>query len=288
MSGKEHMRICVRNSEIAGMYAGSYEQKGSAGENDTAGTATIVGFPQHNTAVGAEGLHPTHVQCVQGLANQAINRQLSYPVYTVNTTETTYSKVFYKNHSGSTTVVTYSHVERNSIHGTYSGQFLDQKNGAYITEQHADSHTAHIQGAVHRDRPQISVDASGVAHILPGNTTTNPSSARGDRRKNYSHIARISPATYQWLTQNFELAEGESLPRSTAYKHYLRHCKEEKKDPVSAAIFGKKLLAVFRKLKSRRLGARGKTKYHYYGIRVIPGSELIQQSEDGNSAVRQQ
>jgi hypothetical protein len=33
---------------------------------------------------------------------------------------------------------------------------------------------------------------------------------------------------------------------------------------------------------------RGNSKYHYYGIRVIPGSALNQLSEDGSSTVRQQ
>jgi hypothetical protein len=38
-----------------------------------------------------------------------------------------------------------------------------------------------------------------------------------------SYITRVSPATIQWLLQNYETAEGVSLPRSTLYSHYLRH-----------------------------------------------------------------
>jgi hypothetical protein len=284
------MTLCVINSEIAAMNAGSSEEKGSAGANHTSGTATNVRCSQHTTATAtdscamrAEGLHPTHVQCVADLADQAINRQTSHPVYRVSKTETKCTAVFYKNISGRTTVVTYSEVARNSIQGTYPVEFLDQRNGAYLTEQDADSHTAHTLGAVQGDSPQtIAVDASGVAYIFPGKATTNPSSVRGKRGKGSLHTAHISRPTYQWLTQNFEVAEGENIPRSIVYKHYLRHCKEEKKDPVSAALFGKMVRAVFRTLKSRRLGKRGKTKYHYNGIRVIPGSKLNQLSEDGN------
>jgi regulatory factor X 1/2/3 len=180
-------------------------------------------------------------------------------------------------------------VRGNSIEGSNSGRFLEQRDGAYLTEQDADSHTAHTLGAVQRDSPQlISVDANGVAHILPGNATTDSSSVQDDKRTNSSHTARISEDIYQWLTKNFELVEGECLPRFTVYNHYLRYCRKEKKYPVTAAMFGKKFRAVFRTLKSRRLGPRGKTKYHYYGIRVVPGSELNQLSEGGNSAIDQQ
>jgi hypothetical protein len=38
-------------------------------------------------------------------------------------------------------------------------------------------------------------DAGGVAYVVPGNTTTNPSSLDGDGHPNLSHTTRISPAT---------------------------------------------------------------------------------------------
>ncbi|GFG33837.1 hypothetical protein Cfor_11041, partial [Coptotermes formosanus] len=138
-------------------------------------------------------------------------------------------------------------------------------------------------------------DAGGVAYMVPGNTTTNPSSLDGDGHPNLSHTTRVSPATVHWLVQNYEVADGVSLPRSTLYNHYLRHCNEHKLDPVNAASFGKLIRSVFLGLRTRRLGTRqvsscqGNSKYHYYGIRVIPGSALNQLSEDGTSSnVRQQ
>lgn len=59
-----------------------------------------------------------------------------------------------------------------------------------------------------------------------------------------------------WLVQNYEVAEGVSLPRSTLYNHYLRHCNEHKLDPVNAASFGKLIRSVFLGLRTRRLGTR--------------------------------
>jgi len=80
---------------------------------------------------------------------------------------------------------------------------------------------------------------------------------------------------------NYETAEGVSLPRSTLYNHYLRHCVEHKLDPVNAASFGKLIRSVFLGLRTRRLGTRGNSKYHYYGIRLKPNSVLNQLNEDG-------
>jgi hypothetical protein len=61
---------------------------------------------------------------------------------------------------------------------------------------------------------------------------------------------------------------GVSLPRSTLYSHYLRHCSAHRLDPVNAASFGKLIRSVFVGLRTRRLGTRGNSKYHYYGIRA--------------------
>lgn len=58
------------------------------------------------------------------------------------------------------------------------------------------------------------------------------------------------------MLDNYETAEGVSLPRSSLYNHYLRHCQEHKLDPVNAASFGKLIRSVFMGLRTRRLGTR--------------------------------
>ncbi|XP_031414229.1 transcription factor RFX3 isoform X2 [Clupea harengus] len=93
----------------------------------------------------------------------------------------------------------------------------------------------------------------------------------------------------QWLLDNYETAEGVSLPRSTLYYHYMRHCQDQKLDPVNAASFGKLIRSIFMGLRTRRLGTRGNSKYHYYGIRVKPDSPLNRLQEDMQyMALRQQ
>lgn len=105
----------------------------------------------------------------------------------------------------------------------------------------------------------------------------------------YSHTTRASPATVQWLLDNYETAEGVSLPRSTLYCHYLLHCQEQKLEPVNAASFGKLIRSVFMGLRTRRLGTRGNSKYHYYGLRIKASSPLLRLMEDQQHlAMRQQ
>ncbi|XP_074786185.1 MHC class II regulatory factor RFX1 [Athene noctua] len=105
----------------------------------------------------------------------------------------------------------------------------------------------------------------------------------------YSHTTRASPATVQWLLDNYETAEGVSLPRSTLYCHYLLHCQQQKLEPVNAASFGKLIRSVFMGLRTRRLGTRGNSKYHYYGLRIKASSPLLRLMEDQQHlAMRQQ
>ncbi|XP_057345728.1 DNA-binding protein RFX2 isoform X4 [Manis pentadactyla] len=108
-------------------------------------------------------------------------------------------------------------------------------------------------------------------------------------RHSLAHTTRSSPATVQWLLDNYETAEGVSVPRSSLYSQYLRHCQECKLDPVNAASFGKLIRSVFVGLRTRRLGTRGNSRYHYYGIRLKPDSPLNQLPEDTQyMAMRQQ
>ncbi|XP_071771404.1 MHC class II regulatory factor RFX1 isoform X1 [Centroberyx gerrardi] len=101
--------------------------------------------------------------------------------------------------------------------------------------------------------------------------------------------SRAPPATVQWLCENYEGAEGVSLPRCTLYCHYLLHCQEHKLEPVNAASFGKLIRSVFMGLRTRRLGTRGNSKYHYYGLRIKSGSPLLRlMDEQQHLAMRQQ
>ncbi|KAK7453594.1 hypothetical protein BaRGS_00039633 [Batillaria attramentaria] len=77
-----------------------------------------------------------------------------------------------------------------------------------------------------------------------------------------------TPQTLKWLEENYEIAEGVCIPRSTLYYHYLDFCDANDTQPVNAASFGKIIRQQFPQITTRRLGTRGQSKYHYYGIGV--------------------
>ncbi|KAJ8245526.1 hypothetical protein GJAV_G00271680 [Gymnothorax javanicus] len=76
-----------------------------------------------------------------------------------------------------------------------------------------------------------------------------------------------------WLEENYEMAEGVCIPRSALYMHYLDFCEKHDAQPVNAASFGKIIRQQFPQLTTRRLGTRGQSKYHYYGIAVKESSQ---------------
>ncbi|XP_066563855.1 MHC class II regulatory factor RFX1a isoform X2 [Amia ocellicauda] len=128
--------------------------------------------------------------------------------------------------------------------------------------------------------------AGGGSYVIQ---TTGYMLGNSAANQTYSHTTRASPATVQWLLDNYETAEGVSLPRSTLYCHYLLHCQEQKLEPVNAASFGKLIRSVFMGLRTRRLGTRGNSKYHYYGLRIKASSPLLRLMEDQQHlAMRQQ
>ncbi|XP_028401353.1 transcription factor RFX4-like isoform X2 [Dendronephthya gigantea] len=84
-----------------------------------------------------------------------------------------------------------------------------------------------------------------------------------------SHSKLQSPLTTKWLNEHYEVAPGVSLPRSSLYQHYFSDfCQKSVLSPVNAASFGKIIRHNFPNLKTRRLGTRGQSKYHYYGITI--------------------
>ena len=57
------------------------------------------------------------------------------------------------------------------------------------------------------------------------------------------------------------------MPRSQLYSQYEEYCNTHEVGPVNSASFGKLIRSVFQDIKTRRLGTRGQSKYHYCGIR---------------------
>ncbi|RCH93587.1 hypothetical protein CU098_009129 [Rhizopus stolonifer] len=82
-----------------------------------------------------------------------------------------------------------------------------------------------------------------------------------------------------WVRENYVQERDHNVPRRNMYEHYKTHCIARQLTPVNSATFGKLIRVVFPELKTRRLGVRGQSKYHYCGIRVKPSSESHQTND---------
>ncbi|XP_041861733.1 DNA-binding protein RFX2 isoform X2 [Melanotaenia boesemani] len=181
----------------------------------------------------------------------------------------------------------YSYNPETQLYGQSSG-------GTYFDSQAGGTHVTTVVSSASGGVPPhsmvgIAMDV-GSSHIISSGSTYLIHGGNMEGSRNHiSHSSRSSSAMLQWLLDNYETAEGVSLPRCSLYNHYLRHCQEQKLDPVNAASFGKLIRSVFMGLRTRRLGTRGNSKYHYYGIRVKPDSPLNRLQEDTQyMAMRQQ
>uniref|UniRef100_A0A8C2A758 Transcription factor RFX3 n=1 Tax=Cyprinus carpio TaxID=7962 RepID=A0A8C2A758_CYPCA len=203
---------------------------------------------------------------------------------------------------------TYSYSEPQLYNQNSGGNYFDTQGGSAQVSTHSMANNGNGNGALAMGLSGGQIISSSGAYLIGGN------SMDGSAPHSAAQTTRASPATIemaietlqkseglssqrssllnshlQWLLDNYETAEGVSLPRSTLYSHYLRHCQEQKLDPVNAASFGKLIRSIFMGLRTRRLGTRGNSKYHYYGIRVKPDSPLNRLQEDMQyMALRQQ
>lgn len=73
--------------------------------------------------------------------------------------------------------------------------------------------------------------------------------------------------TYTWIQSHLEEDSSVSLPKHEVYEEYKAFCEANKFEPLCVADFGKAMKHVFPKVKPRRLGQRGNSKYCYSGLR---------------------
>ncbi|XP_053394041.1 DNA-binding protein RFX2-like isoform X4 [Mercenaria mercenaria] len=243
---------------------------------------------QENIAIhqGGQALYPAHVQYVEG-NDPSIYASTNGQMVRWNNEGQQYSGDY-----GQTTV-----------YNTSSGTYYQTSSGQVATG------LPNMGAAIQTMQGHILTQQGGNTYLIQGSTMDGEGTP-------LTHTTRASPATQsalaryassfegkgssvnldvpslksgvQWLIDNYETADGVSLPRSTLYNHYLRHCQEQNLDPMNPASFGKLIRSVFLGLRTRRLGTRGNSKYHYYGIRIKANSPLNQFTDDQTMAMRQQ
>lgn len=72
-----------------------------------------------------------------------------------------------------------------------------------------------------------------------------------------------------WLRKNCEMSSDAAVPRNRIYARYVAVCAEHKLKPLNPASFGKRVRVAYPGIKTRRLGIRGQSKYHYCGFRLV-------------------
>ena len=81
------------------------------------------------------------------------------------------------------------------------------------------------------------------------------------QKRNQEKMAR------QWIQDNLQLCEETSLARKDVYEEYEIYIRKLGSAPLLQSDFGKVMRLIFPEVKSRRLGARGSSKYCYAGLR---------------------
>ncbi|KAK9875380.1 hypothetical protein WA026_007775 [Henosepilachna vigintioctopunctata] len=73
--------------------------------------------------------------------------------------------------------------------------------------------------------------------------------------------------TISWIKTHLEEDPEISLPKQQVYDEYSLYCSKIRMKPLSQADFGKVMKQVYPKVKARRLGTRGNSRYCYSGLR---------------------
>lgn len=86
-----------------------------------------------------------------------------------------------------------------------------------------------------------------------------------------------------WLVRSCKANTDAVVPRNRIYARYVSVCADNSVKPLSPASFGKLVRILFPNIRTRRLGTRGQSKYHYCGVCLIgePSSPESQRRVSG-------
>jgi len=98
--------------------------------------------------------------------------------------------------------------------------------------------------------------------------TTRSKKEGGSGRISMGNLKDQQQEVVSWLKDNYDVDDEISLARDAIYGHYSEYCQEKQVEKMGTASFGKMIRLVFPAVKTRRLGIRGQSKYHYQGVRI--------------------
>ncbi|KAI0596690.1 RFX DNA-binding domain-containing protein [Biscogniauxia sp. FL1348] len=134
----------------------------------------------------------------------------------------------------------------------------------------------------HDDGDSLAVPAAGTKRTSANNELEMRQLFQANRHRRLNEVAAElhgnergpnSERTRQifamlWINQVCSKGKG-SVPRGRVYANYASRCATERITVLNPASFGKLVRVLFPGLKTRRLGVRGESKYHYVSFNLI-------------------
>ncbi|EIW76116.1 hypothetical protein CONPUDRAFT_84804 [Coniophora puteana RWD-64-598 SS2] len=133
----------------------------------------------------------------------------------------------------------------------------------YGHPQHLPPNQDTVPTAGHYGRMSLSPDHA--LEKLAANVRVATTTSASDRAKQIFVQA--------WLTANYAPYPDGNVPRQGLYFSYRRVCDQYGIPHINTATLGKAIRLCFPTIKTRRLGVRGNSKYHYCGIRPATSAE---------------
>ncbi|KAL5507973.1 hypothetical protein ACEPAH_5591 [Sanghuangporus vaninii] len=140
----------------------------------------------------------------------------------------------------------------------------------YIQSQHGSSVHAHPHQHEHISTigqfGRMTLGPDHALEQLAANVRAATTTSASDRAKQIFVQA--------WLNANYAPYPDGNVPRQGLYLSYRRVCDQYGIPHINTATLGKAIRLCFPAIKTRRLGVRGNSKYHYCGIRPTTATEI--------------
>ncbi|KAG9024169.1 hypothetical protein FRB95_012023 [Tulasnella sp. JGI-2019a] len=176
------------------------------------------------------------------------------------------------NHSQGLSGMPHHHSQQQHLSGAQGSDFATALyNGGYV-------HPHQMSTLV--DNSMSPMEHTGVGLPNFGNMTLSPEAALEQLAANVrsSTTTTASDRAKQifvqaWLSANYAPYPDGNVPRQGLYNSYRRICDVHNIPHINTATLGKAIRLCFPNIKTRRLGVRGNSKYHYCGIRPASVAE---------------
>ncbi|KAF8592343.1 hypothetical protein K439DRAFT_1503084 [Ramaria rubella] len=136
--------------------------------------------------------------------------------------------------------------------------------GMYMGPQMS-HHMPHPQDAAAASFGRMNLGTDLTLEHLATNVRAATTTSASDRAKQIFVQA--------WLSANYATYPDGNVPRQGLYFSYRRVCEQYQIPHINTATLGKAIRLCFPTIKTRRLGVRGNSKYHYCGIRPATSTE---------------